>query len=70
MMTAHGSPRTAPSTPAASEWELFNLTTDPDERTSRHVTDAAPCARMSEILERTRNAQRKVPRHRNGALDG
>jgi len=51
-------------------WELFNLSRDPDERSGRHLTEAATFTRMSEILEHTRDRQRKAPRHRNRDLDG
>jgi arylsulfatase A-like enzyme len=51
--------------PARSEWELFNLTADPDERQSRADSDTATLSTLESLLERTRGANRRLPRHRS-----
>jgi arylsulfatase A-like enzyme len=63
---AHGLPGPGPfaSQPAEAEWELYNLTTDPDERHNLDLS-AGPAQGLSQLLETQRDAKRVVPRHRN-----
>ncbi len=52
--------------PAAEpEWELHNLTADPEERYNRAVDDAAAASKMKSVLETERNAKRRIPLLRN-----
>jgi arylsulfatase A-like enzyme len=65
---AHGLPGPGPfaSKPAEAEWELYNLTTDPDERHNLNASGAT-AGGLSRLLETQRDTKRVVPRHRNGA---
>jgi hypothetical protein len=65
---AHGlsGPGLFASEPAEAEWELYNLTTDPDERHNLDTSGAA-AGGLSRLLEAQRDTKRVVPRHRNGA---
>ena len=52
--------------PAADpDWELHNLTTDPEERQNRAVDDPAVASRMKSVLETERDAKRRIPLLRN-----
>ncbi len=52
--------------PAADpDWELHNLTTDPEERRNRAVDDPAAASRMKSVLETERDAKRRIPLLRN-----
>lgn len=52
--------------PAAEpEWELHNLTTDPDERQNRVSTSPATVSAMQSVLELQRDAKRLIPTLRN-----
>ena len=50
--------------PVEDEWELYNLSTDPEER---HPLDAGGEAgrALARLLESQRDAKRLVPRFRN-----
>jgi arylsulfatase A-like enzyme len=65
---AHGLPGAGPfaSETAEAEWELYNLTTDPDERLNLDMSGATADG-LSRLLEVQREAKRVVPRHRNPA---
>jgi hypothetical protein len=56
-----------PFLPAAVEpqWELHNLTVDPEERHNRADDDAAAVSVMKSVLETERDAKRLIPRLRN-----
>jgi hypothetical protein len=63
---AHGLPTNPFAGPAAEpQFELHNLTADPEER--RNAVGDAPdtLGRLQSILIETRNARRRVPVHRN-----
>jgi len=47
--------------PIASQWELHNLTTDPEERSNRASTDAAVADRLRTLLDAERTAKRLTP---------
>ena len=52
--------------PAAEpEWELHNLTADPEERHNRAFDDPAALSRMRSVLETERDAKRRIPMLRN-----
>jgi arylsulfatase A-like enzyme len=52
--------------PAAEpEWELHNLTTDPEERHNRAFDDPAAASSMKAVLEKERDAKRLIPTLRN-----
>ncbi|MGO8860517.1 MAG: sulfatase-like hydrolase/transferase [Acidimicrobiales bacterium] len=52
--------------PAAEpEWELHNLTADPEERHNRTFEDPAAASTMRSVLETERDAKRLIPRLRN-----
>ncbi len=51
--------------PADAEWELHNLTLDPEERDNRWGKTDAAMAELQRILEDERDAKRLVPRLRN-----
>ena len=52
--------------PAAEpEWELHNLTADPEERHNRAFDDPAAASSMKSVLETERDAKRRIPRLRN-----
>jgi arylsulfatase A-like enzyme len=46
------------------QWELHNLTQDPEERTDRSSTDRAVAEQLREVLDAQRRAKRLRPRHR------
>jgi arylsulfatase A-like enzyme len=56
-----------PYLPAAaeSEWELHNLTTDPEERNNLALHDPSTATAMRSVLETERDAKRLIPRLRN-----
>jgi arylsulfatase A-like enzyme len=60
-------PRHAAGPAAEPEWELHNLSADPEER--HNVADAAPDARsaMAVLLEQERDAKRLLPALRSGS---
>ncbi len=49
-----------PPPPAESEWEVYNLTTDPEER-SNLVGDGAPLSTLTTVLETVREERRRLP---------
>ncbi len=52
--------------PAADpDWELHNLTTDPEERQNRAFDDPGAASRMKSVLETERDAKRRIPLLRN-----
>lgn len=51
--------------PAPAQWELHNLTADPDERTNRASTEATVLGEMQALLDLERDAKRRLPAHRN-----
>ncbi len=52
--------------PAADpDWELHNLTTDPEERQNRATGDPATASRMKSVLETERDGKRRIPLLRN-----
>ena len=55
------------SSDVPSEWELHNLTVDPEERTNRaEDADAAGVlAQLRTVLDDTRDAMRRTPQHVN-----
>ena len=52
---------------AAPEWELHNLTIDPEERDNRALTDPAVALSMRSVLDAERDAKRRIPKLRNAA---
>ena len=48
-----------------SQWELHNLTLDPEERTDRSSLDAPVADQLREVLEAQRERKRLRPRHTN-----
>jgi len=63
---AHGIPQNPflPA-PADPEWELYNLTADPEERTNQAATGATPMSPLRDLLASERDAKRRLPSHRN-----
>jgi len=64
---AHGlTPAFAPE-PAADEWELHNLSVDPEERANRasDVDAASVLAQLRTVLDDTRASMRRTPQHVN-----
>ncbi len=53
------------SPPAEPEWELHNLTVDPEERHNRASDDPATASSMRSVLESQRDAKRRIPMLRN-----
>jgi arylsulfatase A-like enzyme len=52
--------------PAAEpDWELHNLSVDPEERHNRAIDDAAAASSMKSVLESERDAKRRIPKLRN-----
>jgi len=53
--------------PVDAQWELHNLTTDPEERTNLAAATATASIRtqLETILERTRDEMRRTPQHVN-----
>jgi len=52
--------------PAADpDWELHNLTSDPEERHNRISEDPAAASKMRSVLETERDAKRRIPMLRN-----
>jgi len=52
--------------PAAEpDWELHNLTTDPEERRNRAREDADVVSKLKSVLDAERDAKRRLPSHRN-----
>jgi arylsulfatase A-like enzyme len=47
-----------------SQWELYDLSQDPEERTNLWASADAPVARLRSVLESTRENNRRVPLHR------
>ncbi len=53
-------------TPAAApEWELHNLTVDPEERHNQVLDDRATTSAMKSVLDTERDAKRLIPKLRN-----
>ena len=50
---------------ADPDWELHNLTTDPEERHNRADDDPGAASRMKSVLETERDAKRRIPLLRN-----
>ena len=50
---------------AESDWELHNLTLDPEERHNRVFDDPATASSMRSVLESERDAKRRIPKLRN-----
>ena len=50
---------------AESEWELHNLTTDPEERSNRTADAPTVLSKMKTLLETERDAKRRTPLLRN-----
>jgi len=50
-------------TPIESQWELHNLTTDPEERTDRAAADPAVTDRLRALLDAERSTKRRTPTH-------
>jgi arylsulfatase A-like enzyme len=48
--------------PVASQWELHNLTVDPEERTNRAATEAAVADRLRALLDAERATKRLTPK--------
>ena len=50
-----------------AQWELHNLSTDPEERTNLAADAAATSirAQLETVLERTRDEMRRTPQHVN-----
>ena len=46
---------------AESDWELHNLTVDPEERHNRAFDDPASVSSMKSVLETERDAKRRIP---------
>ncbi len=67
--TSHhvGPPGVAGSEPLPSQWELYDLTDDPEERHNLSASSDAPFDQLRELLESTREDNRRVPLHRNGS---
>ena len=53
--------------PVDAQWELHNLSTDPEERTNLAGDAAASSirAQLETVLERTREEMRRTPQHVN-----
>jgi hypothetical protein len=52
--------------PAAEpDWELHNLTSDPEERHNRISDDPAAASSMKSVLESERENKRRIPKLRN-----
>jgi hypothetical protein len=64
---AHGVAAASGSEPADAEWELHNLTADPEERANRiGDADAAPVlAQLRTVHDDTRETMRRTPQHVN-----
>jgi len=64
--THHLSPPGATgSEPVPSQWELYDLTGDPEERNNLSASSDAPFDQLRELLESAREDNRRVPLHRN-----
>jgi arylsulfatase A-like enzyme len=50
---------------AGPDWELHNLTSDPEERHNRIADDPGAATRMKSVLESERENKRRIPRLRN-----
>ena len=59
------SPGATGSEPVPSQWELYDLTGDPEERNNLSASSDAPFDRLRELLESAREDNRRVPLHRN-----
>ena len=55
--------------PVDAQWELHNLTVDPEERTNLagEADRAAVFSQLESVLERTRDEARRTPQHVNPA---
>ncbi len=63
---AHGLPTNPFAPPAAeSDWELHNLTADPEERHNRASDAPDVFGNLQGVLEAQRDAKRRVPHLRN-----
>jgi arylsulfatase A-like enzyme len=62
----HGLPENPFAPPAVeSDWELYNLTADPEERANLAATDPGTLSKLQSVLDATREDQRRLPAHRN-----
>jgi arylsulfatase A-like enzyme len=64
---AHGLANPSGAEPADAEWELHNLTADPEERTNRAADTGAAdvLTQLRAVLDDTRDAMRRTPQHVN-----
>jgi arylsulfatase A-like enzyme len=62
---AHGLAKPFAAEPADAEWELHNLTADPEERANRAADAADVLARLRTVLDETRESMRRTPQHVN-----
>lgn len=60
-----GTSRPAPAEPVEPQWELYDLTADPEERVNRWTSPDAPAPVVEALLSSVRNDRRLAPRHRN-----
>jgi arylsulfatase A-like enzyme len=51
--------------PVESQWELYDLSADPEERNNLWTTPDVPVTRLLQVLESAREGYRRVPLHRN-----
>jgi arylsulfatase A-like enzyme len=58
-------PPSAEPEPVASQWELYDLSRDPEERKNLWSSPDAPVDRLRQVLESAREDNRRVPLHRN-----
>ncbi|HVB94892.1 MAG TPA: sulfatase-like hydrolase/transferase [Acidimicrobiales bacterium] len=58
-------PPPADSEPVPSQWELYDLTGDPEERNNLWSSADAPVDRLRQVLESAREDNRRFPLHRN-----
>ena len=58
-------PTPSPRPPAESDWELHNLTADPEERHNRASDERDVFGNLQGVLEAQRDAKRRVPHLRN-----
>ncbi len=64
----HGVAPVAPpdaAAPVEPQWELYDLTADPEERHNAWGTPGAPTSELGDLLSSVRHAQRLGPQHRN-----
>ena len=63
---AHGvaAPLGAPTEAVESQWELYDLTADPEERANLAASAVAPVDRLRAVLASAREGNRRLPLHR------